>query len=225
MTGPAWLTFDCFGTLVDWRHGISTSAELLFPGRGQQVLDAFYRHEAHVEAEQPTLRYRAVLAEGLRRACADLGLTLGKDDADILSRTIPYWPVFPDVRPALRQLSAVGWRLALLTNCDNDIIGETQRRLAVPVATAVTAEHVGGYKPAHGHFQYFEQTFGADRERWIHVAQSYLHDIRPAHALGIRSVWINRLSEDSDPSLAAAVLPDLRDLPEAVRRLAGRSVM
>jgi 2-haloacid dehalogenase len=216
---PAWLTFDCFGTLVDWRHGISTSAELLFPGRGQQVLHAFHRHEPHVQAEQPTLRYRRVLAESLRRACADLRLSLPEDDADILGCTIPFWPVFPDVRPALRRLSADGWRLALLTNCDNDLIAETQRRLGVPIATAVTAEHAGGYKPALGHFQYFEQTFGVDRERWIHVAQSYVHDIRPTHALGIRSVWINRLSEDADPSLAAAVLPDLAALPQTIGQL------
>jgi 2-haloacid dehalogenase len=218
-TSPAWLTFDCFGTLVDWRHGIGTSAELLFPGRGQQVLNAFNRHEPQVQAEQPTLRYRRVLAVSLRRACADLRLRLREDDADILGVTIPFWPVFPDVRPALRQLSANGWRLALLTNCDNDIIGETQRRLGVPIATAVTAEHAGGYKPAHAHFQYFEQTFGVDRRRWIHVAQSHVHDIRPTRALGIRSVWINRLSEGADPSLATAVLPDLIALPQTIEQL------
>jgi len=219
MTGPAWLTFDCFGTLVDWRHGIATSAELLFPGQGQRVLAAFNRHEAQIQADQPTLRYREVLTEGLRRACAELSLELRADDADILGRTIPYWPVFPEVGDALRRLRGAGWRLALLTNCDNDIIGQTQRRLGSPIAAAVTAEHAKSYKPALGHFRFFEETFEPDRDRWIHVAQSYFHDIRPVSRLGVRGVWINRLGEDHDPSLAAAVLPDLSALPETVDTL------
>ena len=218
-----WLTFDCFGTLVDWRHGIRSSADLLFPGHGQRVLDAYHRHEPQIQAGRPAPRYREVLTEGVRRACVELGLDLNADDADILARTIPYWPVFPEVREALRRLHDDGWRLVLLTNCDTDIIAETQRRLAVPIATAVTAEQVGSYKPALGHFEFFERMFGVERRDWIHVAQSYFHDIRPADELGLRSVWINRLDEDEgdDPARASAVLPDLAGLPETVARLAG----
>lgn len=225
MTEAGWLTFDCFGTLVNWRHGISTSAELLFPGEGARVLDAYTRHEPEIQAARPTPRYRDVLTEALRRACADLRLPLNPDDADVLARTIPYWPVFPDVAGALRRLHEAGWRLVLLTNCDSDIIAETQRRLDAPIAAAVTAEQAGSYKPATGHFEYFERTFRPRRAEsihtdWIHVAQSYFHDIRPTNALGVRSVWVNRLSEAEDPSLATAVLPDLSALPETVERLA-----
>jgi 2-haloacid dehalogenase len=214
-----WLTFDCFGTLVDWRHGIGTSADLLFPGRGQRVLDAYNRHEPQIQSGRPAPRYREVLTEGMRRACAELGLALNADDADILARTIPYWPVFPEVREALARLHHDGWRLVLLTNCDTDIIAQTQRRLAVPLTAAVTAEQVGSYKPALGHFEFLERTFRVDRRDWIHVAQSYVHDIRPANGLGLRSVWINRLGEGDDPALASAVLPDLTRLPETVARL------
>lgn len=211
-----WATFDCFGTLVDWRHGIATSAELLFPGRGGELLEAYNRHEHGVQAETPAVRYREVVAEALRRACRDSGLRLNQDDAAILGCTLPFWPVFGDVAASLRELRGAGWRLALLTNCDNDIIGETQRRLGVPIDAVVTAEHVGSYKPAHHHFTRFEESFGATRDRWVHVAQSYFHDMVPAHRLGIPRVWVNRLGHDDDPSIVDAVLPDLSGLTAAV---------
>jgi 2-haloacid dehalogenase len=208
-----WATFDCFGTLIDWRHGIASSAELLWPGHGAHILDAYHRREADVQAEQPTRRYRDVLAETLRRAAADTGVELLDDDATVLGDTIPYWPTFPDTRRALTELRAAGWRLALLTNCDRDIIGQTQRRLRVPIDVVITAEDVGAYKPAHDHFTRFRDAFGATSERWIHIAQSHFHDIVPAHDLGITSVWINRTWEPADTAITDVVLPDLTGLP------------
>jgi 2-haloacid dehalogenase len=211
-----WVTFDCFGTLINWRNGIAESADLLWPGHGAQVLDAYNRHEAVVQAEEPDRRYRDVLAETLRRAAAGLGLELLTDDATILGDTIPYWPVFPDTRASLAELRDAGWRLALLTNCDRDIIGQTQRRLQVPIDVVITAEDAGSYKPNHAHFTRFRDSFGADSERWVHVAQSYFHDIVPARELGIPSVWINRTGDTADPSIAGAVLPDLTRLAATV---------
>jgi len=215
----SWLTFDCFGTLVDWRHGIGTTGDLLFPGRGVELLRTYDRAEPEIQAEKPFRRYREVLAEGLRRAASGLSLTLVDDDATALVATIPYWPVFPDVAAALAACRDEGWRLALLTNCDRDLIALTQRRLPVPFDAVVTAEDVGAYKPHEAHFRRFETSFGVTRERWIHVAQSYFHDIRPASALGIRCVWINRLREAHDTSLADVTLPGLTELPSAVRQL------
>ena len=211
-----WVTFDCFGTLIDWRNGIASSAELLWPGYGTQVLDAYNRHEAVVQAEQPGRRYRDVLTETLRRAAAGLDLELLADDAIILGDTIPYWPVFPETRASLAELRESGWRLGLLTNCDRDIIGHTQRRLQVPIDVVITAEDVGSYKPAHAHFTRFRDTFGTGSERWVHVAQSYFHDIVPARELGIPSVWINRTGDTADASIAGAVLPDLTELAATV---------
>jgi 2-haloacid dehalogenase len=211
-----WITFDCFGTLIDWRNGIASSADLLWPGYGAQVLDSYHRHEPVVQAEEPGRRYRDVLAETLRRAAAGLDLELLADDAAILGDTIPYWPVFPDTRASLTELREAGWRLGLLTNCDRDIIGDTQRRLQVPIDVVITAEDVGSYKPAHAHFTRFRDTFGADSERWVHVAQSYFHDIVPARELGIQSVWINRTDDTGDASMAGAVLPDLTELAVTV---------
>jgi 2-haloacid dehalogenase len=214
-----WASFDCFGTLIDWRHGIASSAELLWPGRGQDVLDAYHRHEAVVQSEKPYRRYRDVLTETLLRAAADRDLDLIPDDATVLADTIGYWPVFPDTRAALADLHAAGWRLALLTNCDRDIISHTQRRLRVPIDVVITAEDVGAYKPAHDHFTRFRDTFGASSQRWIHVAQSHVHDIVPAHELAIPSVWINRRGETADPSIAGAVLTGLTELAETLQRL------
>jgi 2-haloacid dehalogenase len=214
-----WATFDCFGTLVDWRHGIATGIELLFPGRGAELLEVYNRIEPQVQTDQPVRRYREVLAESLRRTAAEAGVELVPDDASVLGTGLPYWPVFPDVRPALTALREAGWRLALLTNCDRDLIGETQRRLVVPIDAIVTAEDVGSYKPGHAHFTRFASSFEATRENWVHIAQSHFHDMVPARALDIRRVWINRHAEPHDPSIADAVLPGLDDLVATVERV------
>ena len=216
-----WLTFDCFGTLVDWRHGIRTTGELLFPGRGEAFLDAYIALEAEVE-EGPFKRYRAVLTETTRRVAQQLSLDLKPDDATALVSSIPYWPPFADVGAALAQLRREGWKFALLTNCDRDLIAQTQRRLPASFEAVVTAEDVSAYKPNHAHFKLFQSTFGSSAEAWIHVAQSYFHDIRPAHELGITRIWVNRQGEKSDPSLADAMVSGLAELPEAVDRLAPR---
>ncbi|HKV87514.1 MAG TPA: HAD family hydrolase [Candidatus Dormibacteraeota bacterium] len=214
-----WLTFDCFGTLIDWRHGIRTTGELLFPGHGDAFLDAYVGIEAEVENEGSFRRYRAVLQEATRRIAQRLSLELKPDDATALVSTIPYWPPFADVGPALGELRKEGWKFALLTNCDRDIIALTQRRLPVPFDAVVTAEDVSAYKPNPAHFKLFQSTFGASAGVWIHVAQSYFHDITPARALGITRIWVNRQDEKDDPSIADAVIRGLAELPQAVGRL------
>jgi len=216
-----WLTFDCFGTLIDWRHGIQTTGELLFPGRGEQFLDAYIGLEAEVESEGSFKRYRAVLTETTRRAARRLEVELKPDDATALVSTIPYWPPFGDVGPALTELRKEGWKFALLTNCDRDIIALTQRRLPASFDAVVTAEDVSAYKPSPAHFRLFQSTFGSSAGAWIHVAQSYFHDITPTHELGISRIWVNRRGEKDDPSIADAVIRGLAELPGAVGDLAG----
>jgi 2-haloacid dehalogenase len=214
-----WLTFDCFGTLIDWRHGIRTTGELLFPGSGPAFLEAYIPLEAEVEREGSFKRYRAVLTETVRRAARHLSLDLRPDDATALVSTIPYWPPFSDVGPALAELRKEGWKLALLTNCDRDLIALTQRRLPVSFDAAVTAEDVSAYKPDPAHFRLFQSTFGASADAWIHVAQSYFHDIKPTSELGITRIWVNRQGEKDDPSIADAVVANLTELPQAVASL------
>jgi 2-haloacid dehalogenase len=213
-----WLTFDCFGTLIDWRHGIRTTGELLFPGRGGDFLDAYIQLEAEVE-KGAFRRYRAVLAETTRRAARELSLDLKPDDEAALVSTIAHWPPFLDVGPALASLRKEGWKMALLTNCDRDLIAQTQRRLPVPFDAVVTAEDVSAYKPDHAHFQLFQSTFGSSADAWIHAAQSYFHDIRPTHDMGIARIWVNRQHESDDPSLADAMIGGLDELPAAIARL------
>src|SRR5256885_12026839 len=214
-----WLTFDCFGTLIDWRHGIRTTGELLFPGRGAEFLDAYVTVEAEVETEGSFRRYRAVLTETVRRVAQRMSLDLKPDDATALVSTIPYWPPFADVGPALSELRREGWKLALLTNCDRDIIALTQRRLPANFDAVVTAEDVAAYKPSPAHFHLFQSTFASSAGAWIHVAQSYFHDIRPTHELGITRIWVNRQGEKDDPSLADEVIGGLAELADAVTRL------
>ena len=172
-----------------------------------------------MEGEGAFKRYRAVLTEATRRAAKQLALDLKPDDATALVSTIPYWPPFGDVGPALGELRKEGWKFALLTNCDRDIIALTQRRLPAPFDAVVTAEDVSAYKPSPAHFRLFQSTFGSSAGAWIHVAQSYFHDIRPTHELGITRIWVNRQGEKDDPSLADAVVQGLAQLPEAVARL------
>jgi 2-haloacid dehalogenase len=214
-----WLTFDCFGTLIDWRHGIRTTGELLFPGHGPAFLDAYIPLEAQVEGEGSFKRYRAVLTETTRRAAQQLSLGLRPDDATALVSTIPYWPPFLDVGPALAELRKDGWKFALLTNCDRDIIALTQRRLPAAFDAVVTAEDVSAYKPNPAHFRLFQSTFGSSAGAWIHVAQSYFHDITPARELGITRIWVNRQGEKDDPSFADSVIGGLAELPGAVAGL------
>jgi 2-haloacid dehalogenase len=221
-----WATFDCFGTLVDWRHGIATGAELVAPGHGQDLLAEYSRHEPAVQREQPSARYRDVLAQALRRSCAALGVDLLDEDASVLATGLPYWPVFADVRGALTGLRAAGWNLALLTNCDRDLIGQTLRRLQVPVDAVVTAEDAGAYKPDHAHFTRFGESFRPAPGSWVHVAQSFQHDLLPARELGLPRVWIDRQGESvGQPDRAAvadAVLPDLAGLLPTVERVAAQ---
>jgi 2-haloacid dehalogenase len=221
MARMRWATFDCYGTLVDWLHGVSTSFELLFSGTGPAAVKAFVRHETQVQQEDPSRRYRSVLTETARRMAVDLDVKLNDDDADILATTLPYWPVFPDTASALDQLRAGGVRIALLTNCDRDLNAWTRRRIRVPIDATITAEDVGAYKPSTAHFEAFRDRFGVAPGDWVHVAESHYHDVVPAHRLGVPAIWINRNAEDGDASLAAAVLPDLTSLPAAVTAVAG----
>jgi 2-haloacid dehalogenase len=131
---------------------------------------------------------------------------------------LPDWPPFPEVPGALTELRERGWRLALLSNTDRDLIAASQRRLEVPIDLAVVAEDVRSYKPGHAHWERFFEVTTAERERHVHVAASLFHDIAPARELGLRSVWINRLGEQPEPE-PDRELPDLSALPDTLDEL------
>ena len=177
-----WATFDCYGTLVDWNAGLEAALG------SRALLVRYHEVEPVVQTESPGLSYREVLRETARR----LGV-----DADP-AETLPGWPVFPDVRPELEEARSRGWRLAILSNSDRDLIEASIASIGVPFDLAIVASEIGSYKPAHRHWEAFAEETG--RLPDVHVAQSHFHDVVPATALGVPTVWINRLGERAEPA-------------------------
>src|ERR1051326_2364674 len=213
-----WATFDCYGTLIDWYGGILGLVRRLWPDADAERL--LRRHNAiePLVQEGRALPYREVGARTLRAMAAVEALPLHPSDEYGLADSLPSWPAFPDVAPALRRLRAAGWRLAILSHTDPDLLSASREQIGVPIDLSITAKEAGSYKPAHGHWQRFFHETRADRNRHVHVAASAFHDLAPASELGLTAVWINRLQEASDQPRAAE-LPDLSALPEALERL------
>jgi 2-haloacid dehalogenase len=212
-----WATFDCYGTLVDWRAGLRSELERLL-GDGDRLLGRYNEIELRVQREQPSARYRDVMATVLAELAAEEGTELPADERDALGRSLPGWPVFPEVPGALAEAQGRGWKLVVLSNTDRDLIDASMRAIGVAFDGAIVASEVGSYKPAHGHWRSFYETTGADRQRHVHVAQGHFHDIAPAHELGIPSIWINRLGERAEPA-PDRELPDLNGLADVLDEL------
>jgi 2-haloacid dehalogenase len=222
MDDPRWATFDCYGTLVDWNAGIGAELErLLAAPDGAELLSRYHAIERRVQTEHPTWSYRDVMAAVLAELAAEAGVDLAGDERDALARSLPGWPVFEEVPGALAGARERGWRLVALSNTDRDLIDASMRRIGVPFESAIVASEIGSYKPAHGHWHAFYESTGATPERHVHVAQSHHHDITPAHELGIRSVWINRLGERAEPA-PTREQPDLRGLADVLDELVPR---
>jgi 2-haloalkanoic acid dehalogenase type II len=193
------VTFDCYGTLIDWERGIAdafraAAARADTPVDVAAALRAYHEVEPVVQAEA-FRSYRDVLTETARRVAARLGWALPGDAAGFLVASLPGWPPFPDTNAALERLAAAGCRLGILSNVDDDLLAGTRRNLA-PVfdgGLIVTAQQVRSYKPAPGHFEEARRRIGG--ARWLHAAQSLFHDIAAARRLGIPSAWINRQGE------------------------------
>ena len=187
------LSFDCYGTLIDWEAGLLTALRAALPASTKtddELLEEFARHEAAAEAG-PYLPYRDVLAAGLRGVAEHAGLEV--DDAAVsrFSVCVHDWPAFPDSHDALARLRQ-RYRLAVITNCDADLFAASQKRLGIDFDWVVTAEAAGAYKPSERPFELAFATVGVPRERWLHVAQSLYHDHVTATRLGLATVWIDR---------------------------------
>ncbi|HJU36364.1 MAG TPA: HAD-IA family hydrolase [Gaiellaceae bacterium] len=192
--GERWATFDCYGTLIDWNGGIGRELERLFgAARGGELLRAYHELEPQIQREDPGRSYREVMAVTLARLGAPA------DEEDALGRSLPEWKTFPEVSAALEEARTRGWRLAVLSNTDRDLLDASLTRIDVEFELSVAASEIGSYKPAPGHWEEFFARSGAARDRHVHVAASLFHDVAPATALGLRTVWVNRLGEDADP--------------------------
>jgi 2-haloacid dehalogenase len=214
-----WATFDCYGTLVDWNAGIRGELARLF-GEAQAgpLLERYHTAEPRIQSELPEASYREVMALALAELAAETGTELPAEERDALGSSLPGWPVFPEVPSALAEAHDRGWTLVVLSNSDPDLIEASLRAIGVPFDSAIVASEIGSYKPAHGHWHAFYESTGADAARHVHVAQSHFHDIVPANALGIPSIWINRLGEKGDPP-PTREQPDLTGLADSLDEL------
>jgi len=193
------LSFDCYGTLIDWEAGM---AAVMAPWAREQGLDlsdedlllAYADHEAAVERQEPAPLYPDVLAEAFRRTGAALGRPVSDEWAGRLGSSVPDWPAFADSADALARL-ARHYQLIILSNVHRDGFAGSNKQLRGDFAAIITAEDVGGYKPGENHFRALDGTLpklGVERGQLLHVAQSLFHDHVPAKREGLPSVWINR---------------------------------
>jgi 2-haloacid dehalogenase len=214
-----WATFDCYGTLIDWEAGLRGAYGSLWPDADPERLLGLHHLVEPCVQEHGQLSYREVLARCLASVGAIEGLTVPDGHQDALAESLPSWPPFSEVPAALGELRTRGWRLAILSNTDPDLLAASVAAIGVPFDAQITAEEAGSYKPAPGHWERFLADTGAARDRHVHVAASLFHDIEPAAQMGVSAVWINRLGESS--SLARACeLPDLGELPRVLEELA-----
>jgi 2-haloalkanoic acid dehalogenase type II len=192
------VTFDCYGTLIDWENGIAGA----FLGAAREdgvilqrddVLRAYAAIEPQVEAAEYR-SYRDILTETAQRVATALGWSSSRT---FLADSLPHWKPFADTNPALERLRASGYRLGILSNVDDDLLAATRRHFTVDFDLIVTAQQVRSYKPAAGHFLAAKDLIGT--ARWLHAAQSNFHDIVPVNAMGIPTAWVNRHGEAPRP--------------------------
>lgn len=214
-----WITFDCFGTLVDWNTGFREALEAVAGRHAPEVLREYHHFERLCEAERPHRSYKEVLTDALARAADEVGVALPRTHAETLQDAWDSMPLFPDVERMLDDLRNMGCRLAVLTNCDDDLFERTHQSFANRFDLVVTAEQVRDYKPSVSHFRYFDRVSGVGVGDWIHVGCSWYHDIVPARKLGIRSVWLDRDDTGEDPGTATVRVRSALDVPRAVAKL------
>jgi 2-haloacid dehalogenase len=207
------LTFDCYGTLIDWESGILAALGAArpegWPASREKLLERFAAHEA--EAERGEYRhYRDVLARTIRGIADDFRVTVSGAAVRRFSESVGDWPPFPDSGPALGRLRS-RFRLGVITNCDEDLFAASNERLGVRFDWVITAELVGSYKPDPANFEKALETIAVPQGRIMHVAQSHYHDLVPAKRLGMATVWIDRRHDKpgSGATPPAEVVPDL----------------
>ena len=213
------ITFDCYGTLIDWESGIAGAFLRAAANHGVTIRrDAILREYAKTErrAESEGYRsYRKILQETAHSVAHALGWPLAREDAGFLADSLPSWQPFPDTNPALKRLAAAGCRLGILSNIDDDLIAETRKHFRVDFELVVTAQQVRSYKPNPAHFVTAREHIG--NARWLHAAESNFHDIVPANALGIHTAWINRRRQQPLPGgRPTFACDDLTHLADAI---------
>ena len=191
-----WLSFDCYGTLVDWETGISDAVAGVFAGHGvrrtkDEILALFADAEPKVQTSGEFLDYRRVLRDVLQIMAWEASIRLPASEADALPDSLPQWPIFPDAPDALKQLQS-RYKLAIISNVDDDLFEQSKRALGVKFDAVIASQQARSYKPDMHNFDVARERMDVENDGWLHVAESLYHDIGPANRLGIDSVWVSR---------------------------------
>jgi len=213
------LTFDCYGTLIDWESGIWDALQPLLgpssPVTRTVGLELFAKHETALERDEPTLAYFKLLTKAHARIAAELGLATSEEKDVQFGESVPHWPAFADTADALRRL-ARHYKLAILSNVDVDGFEASNRKLGIDFDAVYTAEDVGSYKPNPANFTYMVDRLQKDHSigagQILHTAQSVHHDLVPAASAGLTTAWIDRQKLASGGSWGATAPVD--DIPE-----------
>jgi 2-haloacid dehalogenase len=221
------ISFDCYGTLIDWETGILNALRPLreaanFRATDDDTLELYALLESTIQSGEYR-HYRDVLRAVTRGLVQRFEVSPETIDVDALGDSLGDWPPFPDTVESLKRLKK-HCKLAIISNTDDDLFAQTARTLQVPFDYVITAQQVGAYKPSHKNFERALQVMGVAKERWLHAAQSRFHDVAPARELGIASVWVNRRHDkagegatalsDATPDLEVPDMKTLADLVE-----------
>jgi len=221
------LTFDCYGTMIDWETGIFSALRPILAAHNKSIPDSgllMLYAELELNAEQGEfLRYRNVLQSVVRGFGERLGFSPTDGEVRSLPESLANWQPFPDTVEALRKLKR-RYKLAVMSNVDDDLFASTAPKLGVAFDHVITAQQAGCYKPCMRMFELAEERIAVRREQWLHVGQSIYHDVIPAQSLDIATVWVNRPSPrpGAGAAKAAAGKPDL-EVPnlQTLAKLAG----
>jgi len=215
-----YLTFDCYGTLIDWETGILAALRPMLAAHSVTISDAdllTLYGEQEAEAETGEYKsYRQVLQTVVLAMAQRLGFTASVEQTEALAESVGQWPAFPDTVDALRTLHT-RFKLAIVSNVDDDLFAGSAKLLQVPFDAVITAQQVRSYKPALNNFRKAWERIGRPKEKVLHVAQSLHHDIAPARDLGLKSVWVNRRGDQAERDVSrgagatkpAEAIPDL----------------
>ena len=224
---PAWLTFDCYGTLIQWDEGLLAAVRRILSTKNAAEVDPvrlisiYDRHEHALEQTPPHRPFRTVAGEGLRLALDELGLQSDPDDIRILTDGIGEMPPFPEVIGALRRLKNAGFRLCIVSNTDDEIIARNVAQLEGLIDRVITAQQAGVYKPARGLFDHAHAQLGVSKDEVVHICASPHLDHAAARDVGFRCVWIDRgtgrkLLPDYTPDAILSTLDEVPALFESI---------
>jgi 2-haloacid dehalogenase len=215
------LSFDCYGTMIDWETGILRALCPVLRAHGQtldeRAILGIYGEIEHVEQQGEFQPYRQVLGNVVRRFGERLGFAPSQADVEALANSLGNWTPFPDTVAALRRLQR-RYKLAVISNTDDELFAESARHLPVQFADVITAEQARAYKPSLRVFELAMSRLKVEPERWLHVGQSVYHDVVPAKSVGLGTALVYRRGAGATPDVHAEPdlrLPDLESLASA----------